>query len=285
MFGFLKRRNADPKASLKAVLGKFQLPTFPAVVMETMDKVRDPKSDANAIAKVLSMDPNLSVQVLKTVNSAAFAARRKIQDISQAVALMGMSSLETLLLSVSVGNMIPRTSSPCYRFEEFWWAAGLRASMARGLADILCPANRFECFTAGLLQDMAIPFLATQKPTEYADILQAWRAGQGDLAELERKSFPWDHAEVATWICSEWDLPETLGIAIGEHHGSLELGGGASILPVKLVAPIRDTRENDGVDLVLAAVQARHPIDGERLAALVDDSRKAADELMRLMTG
>lgn len=283
MFSFFKRLRSDPKEGLKKALGEFELPTFPNVVMETLEKIRDPNSSAAVVAKVLSADPGLTVKVLKTVNSAAFSSSRKIEDIAQAVALMGMSSLETLVLSLSVGGMLPREDSDLYDFDDFWHACVLRATLARSVADMVRPAQRFESFTAGLLQDMALPFLISRRPKEYGPILETWRTTNEDLCALERAQLPWDHAEVATWICNEWDLPERLSLIIGEHHGSLDLGGNGKT-PAHLVCAIRDTRENDGVDLFLEAAVQEYQLDRERLDEVVVESRGAAEELVKMLT-
>ncbi len=284
MFGFLKFLKADPKAQLKKVMGEFDLPTFPTVVLETLEKIRDPGSDAGEVARVLSADPGLTVRVLKTVNSAAFSTSRKIENIRQAVSLMGMSPLETLVLSVSMGDVLKTAESPCYDFAQFWSAAVLRASLARCLADIVCPAARVECFTASLLQDMALPFLMMHKPDEYSGLMDEWRTGTEDLAVLERKIFDWDHAEVATWLCSEWDLPERLAMVIGKHHGSMDFEG-AVPLPAQLVCCIRDNPENDGVDLFCAKVKEVVGLDDDATEELVTVSRQGADELVKLMVG
>ncbi len=79
-FRFFKR-NTDPKKLLKNLLGDYQLPAFPDVVLKTLEKIRDPNTDAHAVADVLAKDPSLTVKVLKTVNSAAFSPVKKIENL------------------------------------------------------------------------------------------------------------------------------------------------------------------------------------------------------------
>jgi len=282
VFEFLKRSKVDPKSQLHKALGEFSLPSFPTVVLEALEVIRDPGSDAGAIAKILATDPGLTVRVLKTVNSASFSSIRKIDNIRQAVSLMGLSSLEALILSVSITDVLPRVDSPCYNFVDFWGAGALRAALCRGLADSVCPMHRIECFSAGLLQDMALPFLINRNPEQYNEILTAWRTGSDDLAVLERKAFDWDHAEVATWLCSEWDLPEQLSISIGMHHGSMKLEGSVP-LPVRLVSCIRDCDENDGLADFEAAVKEKCGFDDDAAADLITEGKEAAIELQQMM--
>ncbi len=282
MFEFFKRLRVDPKARMREVLGEFKLPTFPQVVMKALGKIREPGVSAREVGEIIGTDPGLSLQIFKIVNSAAFQTRHKITDINQAVALMGMSSLEALLLSVAVGNQLPRTSGQYYDYKVFWRAAMQRAALASSFSSVVCPSRKMESFTAALLQDMAIPFLVKQQAGKYIPVLDSWRREAGtDLARLERERFEWDHAEVATWLCDEWSLPETISMAIGEHHGSLDLGGRCP-MPVRVVNCVRDFESNSGIDEVTDRAPEELKIEKEKVKVLVDESLEIAEDLFKL---
>jgi hypothetical protein len=129
---------------------------------------------------------------------------------------------------------------------------------------------------------LAIPFLATYKSEEYGAILQQWHKSGGSLVELERASFDWDHAEVATWICAEWDLPEIIASAIGGHHGA---DGDAYDCPppVALAAFIRETGETFGADALVEAAGTRYGLASDRVNELVESSFAKARELAQLL--
>jgi len=282
MFDFFKRLQVDPKQRMRQVLGDFRLPMFPQVVMKALGKIRDPKASAREVSAIISADPGLSMQVFKIVNSAAFMTRRGIVDLTQAVAMMGMNKLESLLLSVAVGNGLPHESRQGYSFQVFWRAAMQRAAIASSLSVIVCPGRRMESFTAALLQDMAIPFLLQQQTDSYLPVLTSWRTdAKVDLAHLERSHFDWDHAEVATWICSEWSLPETISMVIGEHHGSLDLGGQCP-LPVSIVNCVRDVEENSWIDQLLERALDKLNIEIEQLKDTIHQSLETAEDLYKL---
>ncbi len=283
MFRILKRKTGDRKQRLKDVLGEFVLPTFPAVVMKAIEKIRDPSSTATEVAEILATDPGVSVKIIKTINSAAFASRAKVNNLSQAVAMLGMSSVESLVLSISVGSILPKKTSSCFDHNRFWRASVRRATLARGLAATLHPASQLESFTGGLLQDMAIPYLAGERPDEYAPILDRWRTGSEDLASIEREHLEWDHAEVATWLCGEWEFSENLTSAVGEHHGTMEMNGGCPPA-VRIVSCILDDDENTGVDRFVTGVSERFAIPTERIEKLVEESFERAGELEKLIS-
>lgn len=281
MLKLLKKKN--PRKQLKKVLGDYVLPSFPAVAQQVMERIRDPNVSSAAVAELVSKDPGLSAGVLKTVNSAAFSPVEHIDSMSQAVAMLGLSPLESMVLSISVGKLLPATTSPHYSPREFWLASARRAAVARAIAAALHPATTSLSYTAALLQDMAIPFLAEKQGEEYGAILDAWSDGQGDLVELERDAFEWDHAEVATWICRDWNLPESLCAAIGGHHGAMIEG--FDVPPaVILVGFIRNTPDDPGTEKLIEIAQIRYSMNSERLTELVRAGFAAADELAGLFT-
>ncbi len=281
MLSFFKKKT-DPKTQLEKALRGFSLPSFPAAIMQTLERIRDPDSCAASVAEALSVDPGLSVQVLRLANSAAFSARKKVENLTQAIALVGFSQLETMVLSVGVKGATPATSSRGYDVTRFWRVSARRGALAHSLASILCPANGSECFTAGFLQDMAVPLLAARNPEKYGPILEQWHNDGGDLCEMERQVFGWDHAEVATWMCNEWDFPENLAAAIGGHHGT-SCEGHESLGPVSLVAWLREDEEDPGLDALIEDAGSRWGLPADAVRRLIEPSFARGDVLARLM--
>ncbi|MCP4600410.1 MAG: HDOD domain-containing protein [Proteobacteria bacterium] len=258
------------------------MPSFPGTVMEIVQRIRNPDSSAKSVAEILALDPGLTIRVLRIANSAAFSPVKKIENLSQAVALVGLSQLESLVLSVAVKASIPRKPIPGYDFKQFWKASVRRGVLARDLATILCPTRKAEAFTSGFLQDLAIPFLVSQKPKEYGPVLKKWHDGNQDLIKLEQEAFEWDHAEVATWICHKWDLPENIASAIGGHHKTKDSEYDCPP-PVSLVANIRETEESLGLETLIEMADSQYGIPSAQTEELVESSFKKSEDLIQLM--
>lgn len=277
----LFKRTRSPQEELRALLGDYELPTFSAVAQRVLLELRDPDHTSTSVATLLSTDPGLSTSLLKTVNSAAFCVRSPIDSIPQAVALMGSSAIESLAVSVAVGRSLPRDSPPEFEFRRFWLASARRATTARALAERLHPATAVQSYTAALLQDMAIPFLANRKPEQYGPVLRHWHATADDLAGLERSEFGWDHAEVAGWIAERWELPETLTSAIAMHHE----GEPPEDCPpaVALVSGIVEDNDHPGTERLIETVHDRYGIPTDELVELIRSSFDDADALSQLL--
>jgi len=281
MFSFFKSK-ADPKNNLKKILKGYELPSFPAVVMQILQKIRSPYASASDIADTLALDPGISVKLLRIANSAAFSPTKEIENLTQAIALVGVSQLESLVLGVGVAKSMPKKACPWHNTSTFWLTSARRAMLADELARIICPSKESECFTASFLQDLALPFLVRHRPRDYEPILSQWQQEGGDLAELERQRLPWDHTEVASWICAQWGLPENIAAAIRGHHGE-EVNNHAALGPVRIVAILREEEANSGMDEMFALAEKDYGVDPEKFADMIAPAYERAADLARLI--
>lgn len=250
MLGWLKRPKQDPKAALKAMLGDFELPTFPKVVMEALQLLRDPNSSLTQIGEKVSADPGTSVKILNIANSASYALRNPVRSVEHAASLLGRNDLEALLLTAAVGQALPKPKVAGYDPVQFWTAAARRAAVARALAYEVAPASKGECFSAALLGDMAIPLILTVKGGEYSPILQSWREDGHELAGLEHQAFGWTHAFAAGCMSEHWKFPEPLVQAIGAHHDEAESDKRTGGLQCVRVAGLLREGTDDATELI-----------------------------------
>ncbi len=279
MFGFLKSRKTDPKKELKRVLGRYELPSFPGLVLEVLKELRAENASARSVARILEGDPGMSVRLLKMTNSAAYGSARKTESVQQAIAVLGMSAVESLVLSIGVQTALPSAPAPGFEARRFWRASARRAAAAGAFAAMLHPATRAQSFTSSLLQDMAVPLLANAQPRRYGPVLEEWHAVGGDLTLMETQQLGCHHPDVATWLCDQWTLPEGLAEAIGGHHGAGDL-----ICPpaVRIVAVLRENEKSLGIDELVETARGDYNVAPDRALHTVQESFEVAEELARL---
>ncbi|MAG56718.1 MAG: hypothetical protein CMJ83_10545 [Planctomycetes bacterium] len=153
--------------------------------------------------------------------------------------------------------------------------------MARLLASRLHPATEEQSFTSALLQDMAVPVLASVKGEAYGSVLEAWHA-QGDAAleHLEHEAFQWDHAEIGSMMATLWELPTPLVGGIGGHHDADEDDAEPA---VQLVGHLREAETEAGLERLASDAEARFGIDRAEITDLSQRAEEQADELAALM--
>lgn len=270
------------KRKLARVLGDYELPTFPAIVLQTLQRLRDEDADNADVAEVLAGDPGLTQRVIATVNSAAFSPVRRVGDVEHAIALLGRAAVESLVLGAGVQRVLPKPKG-VFNATRFWGAAALRASVARALAQRIDRRRTAVSFTAALLQDMAIPVMAHVGGRKYERVLQAWHADEIALADAERDAFGWDHAEVGAMLCESWSFPASLRDAVRGHHGD-EGDEPLGELPpaVTLVADLSERGDPEEQARLIEQVQDLGMAPDETVAVLAD-ARERAEDLARLL--
>jgi HD-like signal output (HDOD) protein len=273
MFGFLRGKSKDPKAALMEVLGTTQLPHVPAAATRALAALRDPGIPTQALTDIVGADPAMTANLIRTANSAAFGLRTPVDSLRHALVMLGRSQVEMIVLSVAVRKVLPSAPTAAFQPKRFWAAAAMRASVAASLAEVLDRRTKDVAFTAGLLQDLALPLLAHARGATYEKLLLAWHAEEQDLEVMESGEFGWDHAAVGGWLGEAWGFPETLRVAMGGHHGaenapaSVQLVGllnenGGERGTERLVETARD-RWNLAPDTTLGAIAAGTEKSGE----------------------
>ncbi len=280
MFKIFKRKKGESKEELKELLDGYELPSFPTAVMNVLTILRDPESDMDEVADLIKVDPGMNVRVLRMVNSAAFGFSQKVSNILHAVMLLGRARLEPIVLSLAVRDSVPMPDVGCFDPEEFWRLSARRASLARFLAHQLHPVTETEAFTAGLLQDMAIPVLVEIKKKEYCKILDEYYESKTvNLDELERTAFNFDHQMVGALMAEQWELPEYLINSIAGHHSGSDVDAA-----IYLVSFMREYDEPEENEQLFRVADSEFGIGKDEMMSYIETAFKDAEELISLLT-
>ncbi|KAF0203673.1 MAG: signal transduction [Gallionellaceae bacterium] len=81
------------------------LPTLPDVAIKIQDLIDDPNVSADQIVQILSSDPLISAQLIKTANSALFADKVQVENVRGAVTRLGYRQLRNLVMTITMKKM------------------------------------------------------------------------------------------------------------------------------------------------------------------------------------
>ena len=82
------------------------LPQFPENVVFIQKLINDPESELTDIARQISMDPSLTADLLKVVNSAQFMLPKRVDNIVEAVKLVGLRGIRNMLFSYGTQKVL-----------------------------------------------------------------------------------------------------------------------------------------------------------------------------------
>ncbi|QDT03441.1 HDOD domain protein [Rubripirellula lacrimiformis] len=203
--------------ALEDVFHSEVLPALPHSAIGLLQLSQNSDFGPADFTKPIEADPGLMGQVLKFVNSSYFGFSREIMSVQQALTLVGTRAITNFALWNAVFSVIPNPKFGPFDLKSLWQDSLRRALFARMLGRSLKLPNAEDLFAGALLQDMAIPLLLKELPTEY-EALVSRRALEGRrLSGLEKEMFGWDHADAAAMLAARWNLPDEFVTLIALH--------------------------------------------------------------------
>jgi len=211
------------------------LPPLPYVAGELITLLHNENSNLRDIIKVIEKDPSLSVNVLKTANSAFYGLSYKVSSIEHAVNLIGLKEVASLCLSWGITTALkPAPGTKTMDLKAFW-----EHSIATGIiAKIFCKEFHIRIqdslYLAGLIHDIGKVVLDRFTHEIYSEAIRLTYEKNISLREAEKEIIGEFHDKVGGYLLSKWKLPDMF-VEVAAHHHSI---GNASDKNIDLVAII-----------------------------------------------
>jgi putative nucleotidyltransferase with HDIG domain len=197
------------------------LPQFPENIMTLQGLLEDPNHEINDIAREISVDPSLTADLLKLVNSAQFMLPKRVDNIVEAVKLVGTKGVRNLLYSYGTQKVLGEKYS---EMRTMWTHAYRAAFYAYILAKSFKRRKELldDVYVGGILHDLGQIVIASLHPDLLDRITRVCRDKGIPAKLLEDFSVGLNHAEVGALIAKKWNFPEQLVSAIRYHHDPLQ---------------------------------------------------------------
>jgi two-component system cell cycle response regulator len=203
---------------LKSILQSDELPTLPHVASELITLAAREDTTVADIAALVSQDIALSAKILKVSNSSFYSFPQEIGSINQAVGILGMNAVRSLVLSFSFLSIKSSKDNNRFDFTFFWEKSLASAVAAKLILEHVQGANTEQIFVSGLLQNLGELVLAMTFPDEYNSVLEKVEENQDDILGAEEATFGLNHALVGTEVTKNWGFPDILVLPIQYHH-------------------------------------------------------------------
>lgn len=197
-----------------------RLPSLPSTYFNLLKEIESEHVTTQSIGAIIARDPVVTARLLQMVNSAAFSLAQKVTDPVDAVTLLGIETIKSLVLCLQVFSQSDEARAAGLSLELLWEHSLVVAKFARQITLKQTADARLagDAFTAGLLHDVGRIVLASNLPKEYAAIIASARANSRPLHEEETAQLRVNHAQVGAYLLGLWGLPvEFLEAAAGHH--------------------------------------------------------------------
>lgn len=193
--------------------GLSSLPSLPRVFVEIRNELLSPNASAASIATLLSADVTMKAEILKLTNSSFFSLGAKVSTALQAVRILGMETLQTLVLEVGLFRQFagdPALAAVLESVNRYGLSLGQLAGQLAKAADLdEEAASAARC--AAMLSVVGALILLDSRP----DRMRAVFAGAaGPLATVERDGLGTTHHLVGAGLLGLWGFSDDVVEAV-----------------------------------------------------------------------
>jgi HD-like signal output (HDOD) protein len=264
--------------------------TLPEVTTRIVDLVEDPRSTAQDLHRVISVDPALCSRILKIVNSSFYGLPGQIGSVNRAIVLLGLNAVKNIAIAASLAKLFRGGEiTPNFSARDLWVHSAGVAVACKVVADQLRIGLSDEAFLAGLIHDLGVMVelqLDRAKLVEVAHRSGADSAGvpAHDMLAAEQAVFGATHQEFGAALCERWRFPQSLRLVCGFHHRPAELAPEHQTLPALVYVGDRLAEEvRKGFRLDLPSLEfSESVLEQLRITpGRLDELRKAVAEPVR----
>lgn len=186
---------------------KTALPSIPKAVALLLSELARPEPDLRKLGQLIGTDPALTTRLLTLANSAMFNFSRKVSNIPEALAILGIDHLRSLAQAAALG--LSFRAVPGVNLQQFWRYSLNVAKLTRSLAGMV-RQNTSTAFTAGLVHAVGELVMHIGMPAEMAALNQQLLPLDLRRARIETRRLGFCYADVGAGFAREWQFPDCI---------------------------------------------------------------------------
>ncbi|PJA79875.1 MAG: hypothetical protein CO149_01540 [Nitrospirae bacterium CG_4_9_14_3_um_filter_51_5] len=126
------------------------------MAVQIINLAHESEIDIQRFISILSCDPALASKILRTANSPLYPYPKKIQNLHQAVMVLGLNATISLSLSFSLMKSLQASRGSGLDYALYWKRALLAGTACRVLGTTCGSTEIEELYLSSLLQDLGM---------------------------------------------------------------------------------------------------------------------------------
>jgi len=209
------------KPALRSIVSSMEaIPTLPHMFFEITGELEKEEASMKKIGEMISRDPAMTAKILQIVNSSFFSLPRTIKSPAEAVNLLGLDTVTSLVLTLEIFSKFDRQKLEVFDIERLWDHSVRTGTLARQIAahgDMDKTTIDNACM-AGLLHDVGKLVFMDNFIDPYQEALAMAGQEQIPLHEAEIRIFGATHCQIGAYLLGIWGLPGNIVETVGFHH-------------------------------------------------------------------
>lgn len=196
-----------------------RLPSIPKIVQDLIASLCKEDVDIGSLVAQVKQDQSLSARVLAMANSSQYGVSKKIGAIDQAVTLIGLSSLRSLVIASGMSRAFSKVEG--VDMKAFWKHGLVTAGVARVIGKGKGINPEFA-YTAGLMYQIGELIIHLAYPAASKQLAREGGPKGVELLKVERSLTETDHCEVGQEMAVRWNFPIEIRNALRWYAEPLE---------------------------------------------------------------
>jgi putative nucleotidyltransferase with HDIG domain len=207
--------------AIKKIVSQIEsLPSLPSIYTEIVSEMQSDDPSIKNVGEIIGRDVSMTAKILQVVNSVFFGLPQKIGNPQQAVMLLGLETIKSLVLSVKIFSEFSQQNYAWFNIDGIFNHSISVSTRAKAIVK----SEKMDLdlvnysLMAGLLHDLGKLILATNFNETYEQVMAASRNSEHHLWELEQEAFGTSHAEIGAYLMGLWNIENPIIEAIAFHH-------------------------------------------------------------------
>jgi HD-like signal output (HDOD) protein len=200
-----------------------KLPSIPRIVQDLIASLCKEDVDIGSLVAQVKQDQSLSARVLAMANSSQYGVSKKIGAIDQAVTLIGLSALRSLVIASGMSRTFNKVEG--VDMKTFWRHGLVTAGVARVFGKREGVNPEFA-YTAGLMYQIGELVIHLAYPAASKQLAREGGPKGEGLLMVERSLTETDHCEVGAEMALRWNFPIEIQNALRWYVKPLAPEGG-----------------------------------------------------------
>ncbi|OEJ64202.1 response regulator [Magnetovibrio blakemorei] len=217
----IKLRSILNIKALKSLVASLEgLPTPPKNYFSLINLLEAKNSTRADIAKALSRDIALTAQTMKLTNSAYFGLPKHVENVAQAVALLGTDTIKALVLATGYFHFYTGILEVADKIELLCQRSFSIGAVARELAlfEGSAPEVVDQAGSAGTLSHIGTLILIAHSYEKFKEAMEFVDNLSYSLIEAEEESFGVSHQKLGAYLLGLWGFTDPIVEAVAFHH-------------------------------------------------------------------
>lgn len=174
------------------------------------------------IAQIIRCDPSLSARLLRMVNTVYFGLSTRINNIEEAVFLLGLRQIRELSIATPVLEeleQLQHNACGTLPWRELWSHSVGTAILTREiLASTPLSVDDDTDYLIGLMHNIGKVVMAYMFPDELRVLMGMPAKTPAEVCQFERQIIGWDHGQIGGYFLERHQLAEEISFAVRYHN-------------------------------------------------------------------